>query len=263
MFLRKLKVKNPLVICITNNVVKNFTANGLLAVGAVPAMSESLQDLEGLIPVAKALLINIGTFTDANMSLFESALAIANKHDIPVVFDPVAAGASKVRLDLAKRLLNKGRISVLRGNASEIAAIIGEEQRAKGPDGSYHGSISQLALKANLELGIPIVITGKEDAIACQGNVVQLANGSSLMPLVTGTGCLLGAFLAAFIGITEKDHYFECLIEALSLYNIAGELSEQESFVKGPASFQQAFIDHLYTITGEDLIIYQNLVEES
>lgn len=62
MFLEKLKEKNPLIICITNNVVKNFTANGLLAIGAAPAMSESLVDLRGLVPVANALLINIGTF---------------------------------------------------------------------------------------------------------------------------------------------------------------------------------------------------------
>lgn len=263
MFLEKLKEKNPLIICITNNVVKNFTANGLLAIGAAPAMSESLVDLRGLVPVANALLINIGTFSDENISLFESATAVANKHQIPVIFDPVAAGASKVRLDLSKEILKNREISVLRGNASEIAAILGEEQSSKGPDGSYNGSISELALKANHELGIPIVISGKEDAIACQGKVVQLANGSPLMSLVTGTGCLLGAFLAAFIGIAEKDQYFECMIESLSLYNIAGELAEQESYVKGPASFQEAFIDHLYTINVNDLITYQNLLEEN
>ncbi|HGD5700670.1 TPA: hydroxyethylthiazole kinase, partial [Streptococcus agalactiae] len=101
MYLEQLKEVNPLTICITNNVVKNFTANGLLALGASPAMSECIEDLEDLLKVADALLINIGTLTKESWQLYQEAIKIANKNQVPVVLDPVAAGASRFRLEVS------------------------------------------------------------------------------------------------------------------------------------------------------------------
>ncbi|MGR1387022.1 hydroxyethylthiazole kinase, partial [Streptococcus agalactiae] len=111
MYLEQLKEVNPLTICITNNVVKNFTANGLLALGASPAMSECIEDLEDLLKVADALLINIGTLTKESWQLYQEAIKIANKNQVPVVLDPVAAGASRFRLEVSLDLLKNYSIS--------------------------------------------------------------------------------------------------------------------------------------------------------
>ena len=198
-FLEQLRASKPLTICITNNVVKNFTANGLLALGASPAMSEYQDDLEDLLPYASGLLINIGTLNDINWKLYKDALGIAEKHGIPTVLDPVAAGAGAYRKKVSLDLLAHHKISLLRGNAGEIAALIGKKIDVKGVDSTQAENIGELALKANQTFQIPVVITGQRDAIAVNGKVRLLDNGSSLMPLVTGTGCLLGAVLAAFI----------------------------------------------------------------
>ncbi len=125
MYLEKLRSQNPLTICITNDVVKNFTANGLLALGASPAMSEYPEDLEDLLPYAKGLLINTGTLTNETWELYKSALDIAEKYGVPTVLDPVAAGAGAYRKKVALDLLHHHTISLVRGNAGEIAALFG------------------------------------------------------------------------------------------------------------------------------------------
>ncbi len=202
-YLDELRKQNPLTICITNDVVKNFTANGLLALGASPAMSEYQKDLEDFLPSASGLLINIGTLSDKTWQLYKDALDIAEKNGVPTVLDPVAAGVGPYRKRVANDLIKNHKLSLIRGNAGEIAALIGEDVASKGVDSADVANIGQLALKAHKQLKLPIVITGKTDTIAVNGHVKLLHNGSSLMPLVTGTGCLLGAVLAAFIGVAS------------------------------------------------------------
>lgn len=219
-YLDDLKQNHPLTICLTNQVVKNFTANGLLLLGASPAMSEYQADLEDFLPQANGLLVNIGTLNDRSLQLYKDALDIAEKHDIPTVLDPVAAGAGKFRQQVALDLIEHHRISLLR---------------------------------ANQLLQLPIVITGETDAIAVNEKVLLLHNGSSLMPLVTGTGCLLGAVLAAFIGLAKEKDLLACLEEALSAYNIAGELAEKKFSEPLPGSFQIAFLDALHQVTNTDI----------
>ncbi|GDZ90369.1 hydroxyethylthiazole kinase [Streptococcus dysgalactiae] len=257
MYLEKLRQYNPLTICITNNVVKNMTANGLLAIGASPAMSECLEDLEDLLKIAGALLINIGTLTEDSCSLYQEAIKIAQANHVPVVLDPVAAGASRIRLRVSQKLLTTSSISLLRGNASEIAALVGDEQVSKGADGGQVEDIGAVALKASKMFNIPVVATGEVDAVACDGKVCLLKNGSAMMPLVTGTGCLLGAVLAAFMGVCSVEERLPCLVEAVSLYNIAGEIAEKKSANKGPASFQVAFVDALHQINSDILADYR------
>ncbi|SDL20709.1 hydroxyethylthiazole kinase [Streptococcus equinus] len=251
-YLDELRKQNPLTICITNDVVKNFTANGLLALGASPAMSEYQKDLEDFLPSASGLLINIGTLSDKTWQLYKDALDIAEKNGVPTVLDPVAAGVGPYRKRVANDLIENHKLSLIRGNAGEIAALIGEDVASKGVDSADVANIGQLALKAHKQLKLPIVITGKTDAIAVNGHVKLLHNGSSLMPLVTGTGCLLGAVLAAFIGVASDD-LLSCLEEAMSVYNIAGEIAERNSGIGLPGSFQVAFIDALHQISNDDI----------
>ncbi|WP_288166718.1 hydroxyethylthiazole kinase [Streptococcus pneumoniae] len=226
--LKLLKEKAPLVICITNDVVKNFTANGLVALGASPAMSEFPADLEDLLKYAGGLLINIGTLTDENWKLYQAALKIAEKYNVPAVLDPVACGAGEYRKKVADDLINNYKLAAIRGNAGEIA------------------------LAANEKFNIPIVVTGEVDAIAVNGEVVTIHNGSAMMPKVIGTGCLLGAVVASFIGL-EKGQELKSLETAMLVYNIAGEMAEKRPNGHLPGTFKVEFINALYEITDEDV----------
>ncbi|MCO4669312.1 hydroxyethylthiazole kinase [Streptococcus infantarius subsp. infantarius] len=252
-YLDDLRENNPLTICLTNHVVKNFSANGLLALGASPAMSEYQPDLEDFLPNASGLLVNIGTLQEESWQLYKDALDIAKKYSVPTVLDPVAAGAGPYRKKVASDLLNHHKVSLLRGNAGEIAALVGQDVKSKGVDSTDVDDIGHLAWLANQKLEIPVVITGKTDAIAVNGHVKLLKNGSPLMPLVTGTGCLLGAVLAAFIGLAKDGDLIACLEEAISVYNIAGEFAEVAAGNALPGSFQIAFLDALCKITNQDV----------
>lgn len=241
--LKLLKEKAPLVICITNDVVKNFTANGLVALGASPAMSEFPADLEDLLKYAGGLLINIGTLTDENWKLYQAALKIAEKYNVPVVLDPVACGAGEYRKKVADDLINNYKLAAIRGNAGEIASLVGIDVASKGVDSAGVDNIDEIALAANEKFNIPIVVTGE---------VVTIHNGSAMMPKVIGTGCLLGAVVASFIGL-EKGQELKSLETAMLVYNIAGEMAEKRPNGHLPGTFKVEFINALYEITDEDV----------
>ena len=250
--LEKLRGKNPLVICITNDVVQNYTANGLVALGASPAMSIYKEDLVDLLKYASALLINIGTLTDINYERFKAACEIANNYNVPIILDPVAAGGSKYRLDVCKYLLENYKIAVVRGNASEIGALIGETIESKGVDSGAVDNIGALALKANEVLKCAIVATGVVDAVCADGKIKLLKNGSAMMPKVIGTGCLLGAVVGAFVGV-DRENMLETLAYCLSSYNIAGELAEKKVNAHLPGTYQIEFLNALYEVTDKDV----------
>ena len=186
--LKSLKEKAPLVICITNDVVKNFTANGLVALGASPAMSEYPEDLEDLLKYAGGLLINIGTLTDETWKLYQEALKIAEKYNVPAVLDPVACGAGAYRKKVSEDLIKNYKLAAIRLNAGEIASLVGINVASKGVDSAGVDNIDEIALAANAKFNIPIVVTGKVDAIAVNGEVITIHNGSAMMPKVIGTG---------------------------------------------------------------------------
>jgi len=243
--LKLLKDKAPLVICITNDVVKNFTANGLVALGASPAMSEFKDDLEDLLKYAGGLLINIGTLTDDNWH-------------VPAVLDPVACGASAYRRHVVDDLLENYKISALRGNAGEIGSLVGMDIASKGVDSANVDNIGELALLANKKYNIPIVVTGEVDAIAVDGEVITIHNGSAMMPKVIGTGCLLGAVVASFIGL-DKDNVFKSLETSLLAYNIAGEFAEKRPNGHLPGTYKVEFINSLYEVTDGDISLHKKV----
>lgn len=209
-----------MVICITNDVVKNFTANGLVALGASPAMSEFPADLEDLLKYAGGLLIN--------------------------------SGAGEYRKKVADDLINNYKLAAIRGNAGEIASLVGMDVASKGVDSAGVDNIDEIALAANEKFNIPIVVTGEVDAIAVNGEVVTIHNGSAMMPKVIGTGCLLGAVVASFIGL-EKGQELKSLETAMLVYNIAGEMAEKRPNGHLPGTFKVEFINALYEITDEDV----------
>lgn len=262
-YLDQLRAKQPLVICLTNDVVKNFTANGLLALGASPVMSGCKEDLADLMPHADALLINIGTITPELANLYKEAARLANIHNVPIVLDPVAASAGAFRKSVALDLLHNYKIAVIRGNAGEIAALVDERIATKGVDSSGATEPGALAQRVAQTYKTVVVATGAIDGVATASQFVELGNGSSLMPKVVGTGCLLGAVVAAFVGIareltvakpnsdTSDDHmlYFDLARAALSTYNVSGELAELKSFGQGPGTYGVEFINALGAVT--------------
>jgi len=256
--LKLLKEKAPLVICITNDVVKNFTANGLVALGASPAMSEYPEDLEDLLKYAGGLLINIGTLTDETWKLYQDALKIAEKYNVPAVLDPVACGAGAYRKKVSEDLINNYILAAIRGNAGEIASLVGINVASKGVDSAGVDNIDEIALAANAKFNIPVVVTGEVDAIAVNGEVITIHNGSAMMPKVIGTGCLLGAVLASFIGL-EKGEELKSLETAMLAYNIAGKMAEKRPNGHLPGTFKVEFINALYEITDQDIKAFKKV----
>ncbi len=264
--LETLRKRNPLVICITNDVVRTFTANGLLAIGASPIMSECSEDLQDLIIHASALLINIGTLTPDKVSYYKEAIKLAKTHEVPIVLDPVGCHAGTYRLSVVLDLIKTGNISLLRGNQSEIKAIydaLSPEDTAnnstagKGVDGAQVEDSAVIAYRLARRIECPVVATGEEDYVSDGTRVFAVPHGHSVMTAVTGTGCLLGAVLAAFFSAyypcKDRLSIGEFLAYALAYYGLAGESAVKTSGIK-PGSFSVAFMDALYTLDDAVLV---------
>lgn len=258
--IKNLRAKNPLIICLTNDVVKNFTANGLIALGASPAMSACKEDLEDLLKYASALLVNIGTADQTSRQLYKEAMAIANRLGVPAVLDPVACGASAFRMTIAKELLADYKFALLRGNAGEIGALVGETIASKGVDSVGTADTASLAKVAAIKFGLPVVVTGEIDGVSDGKRTIALKGGSAMMPMVVGTGCLLGGVLAAFIGVNPDDPY-QATIDGMKAYNLAGELAEGIDYEQGPGTYAVNFIDELAALD-DDLFDEYNDIEE-
>ena len=206
--LETLRQRNPLVICITNDVVRTFTANGLLAIGASPVMSECSEDLKDLIVHASALLINIGTLTPDKVSYYKDAIALAKKHEVPIVLDPVGCHAGAYRLSVVLDLIKTGNISLLRGNQSEIKAIhdaLGPDDEdnnyteGKGVDGAQVEDSAVIAYRLARLINCPVVATGEEDYVSDGTRVFAVPHGHPIYDSCNGNrlsirGCI-GGFL--------------------------------------------------------------------
>src|SRR5712691_4844142 len=130
--LRELRERKPLVHQITNYVVMNETANATLSLGALPVMAHAPQEVEEVAAVAGALVLNIGTLSEHWVEAMLLAGRAANRAGAPVVLDPVGAGATLYRTETARRLLEELDVSVVRGNAAEIATLAGRDAEIRG-----------------------------------------------------------------------------------------------------------------------------------
>lgn len=258
--LEKLREEKPLVHNITNVVVTNFTANGLLAIGASPVMAYAKEEVADMAKIAGALVLNIGTLNEENVEAMLLAGHSANKHGVPVIFDPVGAGATPYRTETARKIVKELDIAVLRGNAAEIANVVGENWAIRGVDsGEGEGDLVALAAKAAKQLNTIAVITGEQDFVSDGAKTYSCNNGDSLLTRVTGAGCLLTSVIGAFCAV-EKD----CVLasaSALAVYGIAAELAAEDIEYQSPGSFQIELLNKLYHISAED-IHKQSLLEE-
>ncbi|MEH7417602.1 hydroxyethylthiazole kinase [Neobacillus drentensis] len=249
---KKVREVSPLVHNITNVVVTNFTANGLLALGASPVMAYAKEEVADMARIASSLVLNIGTLNAENVASMIIAGKAANEQGVPVIFDPVGAGATPYRTETAHNIIREVKVSVIRGNAAEISNVIGENWEIKGVDaGEGTGNKVELAIKAAQTTGSVVAITGKEDIISDGETTYVLSGGHPILTKVTGTGCLLTSVIGAFTGV-EKD-LLQAAAAAMAYYGVAAEKAAKKTAEAGPGSFQIEFLNQLALVTEEDI----------
>ena len=241
--LRRLREKRPLVHQITNYVVMNETANATLAIGALPVMAHALDEVEEMVGLAGALVLNIGTLSPPWVEAMLLAGRAANAAGVPVVLDPVGAGATSYRTETAKRILDEVDVAVLRGNAGEVATLAGVDAEVRGVESiGAAGSAGDVARAAASTLGVVASVTGSVDHVSDGERVVAVENGHPLLASITGTGCMSSAITGAFLAVRSDDP-LAAAAEALAAFGVAGENAAPGA--KGPGSFHVNLYDAL------------------
>jgi hydroxyethylthiazole kinase len=243
--LKNLREKKPLIHNITNFVVMNYTANALLACGASPVMAHASEEVEEMVSFAGTLVLNIGTLTPYWVDSMLKASRRANELNVPIILDPVGSGATKLRTDSAKRLIDEVSIKVVRGNASEVLSLAHQSSKTKGVD-SIHtvDEAADAALTLSKELNTTLAITGKVDLITDGERIYRVSNGHDLMGYCTGTGCTATVIIGAFLAVDPNP--VTATTTALAYFGLAGEKAAAKA--QSPGSFQIAVLDALYTI---------------
>ncbi|PRZ41881.1 hydroxyethylthiazole kinase [Antricoccus suffuscus] len=245
--LSRVRADAPLVQCITNSVVVNFTANAMLALGASPAMADIPQEAGAFASIASGLLINLGTPRAEQREAMTEAAVAANTAGTPWVLDPVAIGSMPVRTPFSYQLRDL-RPTIIRGNASEVIALAGDGAGGRGVDATDDVETALPAATAlAAQTGSVVAVSGPVDLVTNGTSAVRIANGSPLLTQVTGGGCALGAVMAAFAAVDEDR--LSTTIAAIMVYTIAAELAAEKS--TGPGSFAVGFIDALAAIDGD------------
>ena len=250
-----LREKSPLVHNITNYVAMNFSANALLAIGASPVMAHAVEEMDDMVAIASALVINIGTLDAEWIRGMLRAGRAAHRMGKPIVLDPVGAGATPYRTETAWEIIRECHPTIIRGNASEIMALVNADITSKGVDSSQSSddaveSAKQLALST----GAVVVISGATDYITDGTHTETITNGSPLMTRVTAMGCTASSMVGAFAGINPDA--FEAALHGMAAMGVCGELAVAQC--PAPGSLLTHFVDALYTITPEELVTRVN-----
>lgn len=251
--LEAVRARAPLVQCITNTVVQNVTANVLLALGASPAMVDVATEAGPFARVTDALLVNTGTPHAEPRGAALEAVHAAGDAGTPWVLDPVAVGALPVRTALARDLLAL-HPTVLRGNASEVLALLGDSAGGRGVDSTVGTEDARVASVAASDgrLVAAVAVSGAVDLLVAPGiGVVRVANGTDLLTRITGGGCALGAVVAAFTSVAPEDAG-AAAVAATAVHTIAAEIAARDA--GGPGTFQPLFLDRLASLTPEDVV---------
>ena len=247
---RTIREKAPVVHSITNYVVMNSTANALLALGASPVMAHAEEEMEEMVGIASALVINIGTLSPAWVRAMFRAAEAARKRRIPIVLDPVGAGATSYRTRTARDLIKAVPPEIIRGNASEIMALLDSNAKTKGVDSSASSDAAvEIGRALHAECGAAVCISGETDYTIGRSGVIRGRNGHIMMTRVTGLGCTASALCGAFAAVTPDPAV--AAAEAMAVMGIAGEIAVSGS--AGPGSLQVYFLDALYRLSAEDI----------
>jgi hydroxyethylthiazole kinase len=240
--LRQMREQKPLIHQITNYVVMNETANETLALGALPVMAHAIEEVEEMVGSASALVLNIGTLSAHWIEAMIVAGLAANNYGVPVVLDPVGAGATRLRTETAKRILGEIDVAVLRANPGEVAALVGATTEMRGVESIGAGANSpDLARRAAQKFAVVASVTGPVDHVSDGERGAEIFNGHPMLATITGTGCIASAITGCFLAASRT--YFDAAVEALIALGVAGEDAARDA--KGPGSFHVNLYDAL------------------
>lgn len=246
----KIRTNKPLIHNITNFVVMNYTANVLLACGASPVMAHAENEVEEMVAFAGALVLNIGTLTNTWIAAMLKAGRQATALGKPIILDPVGSGATTLRTNAAQQILAETKVSVVRGNASEILSLAGQHSKTRGVDTIHSvADASTAAGQLALELDTTLAITGPTDLVTDGKRFITIEGGHSLMPFVTGTGCSATAIIGAFLAVDVDA--VSAAATGLAFFGIAGEMAGATA--TGPGTFMINLLDALYNLTPEEV----------
>jgi hydroxyethylthiazole kinase len=270
--LKSIKEKNALTHCITNSVTINDCANAVLAIGGSPFMAEDAEELEEVVTIADVLVINIGKLSKEQIKSMKVSCESANKTNTPIVLDPVGVGVTELRNKTTLDLISNYDITAIRGNISEIKAIaklvgvLDESNAAKGVDVNADDIITKENLKANgdlicelaSKLDTVILASGPIDILTDGETTIAIDNGDDMMPLITGSGCMLSSIVGSCVGGSTP---LEGTLVAILAMNIAGEKARAkvDERDEGTGSFRAYLIDYLYKTNSETLINESNI----
>lgn len=270
--LKSIREKNALTHCITNSVTINDCANAVLAIGGSPFMAEDAEELEEVVTIADVLVINIGKLSKDQIESMKISSKRANETNTPIILDPVGVGVTELRNKTTMDLIENYDITAIRGNISEIKAIaklsgvLDESNTAKGVDVNVDDIITPENLKANgdlikelaSKLNTTILASGPIDILTDGETTIAIDNGDDMMPLITGSGCMLSSIVGSCIGGCNP---LEGTLVAILAMNIAGEKAREKVDKKdeGTGSFRAYLIDYLYKTNAESLVEKANI----
>lgn len=247
--LTKLRDAQPLVHNITNTVSANICANIILCIGGLPVMADDIHEVEDIVRRSQAVVLNAGTLNPLKLEAMVLAGKTANRIGIPVVVDPVGAGASRARGQGILRLFDQVKPDIIRANVSEVAFLAGREGETRGVEAAREKTFSpvEVGLAVAGKYGTVVCLTGKKDYVISDRDIYTVGGGHSLMSKVTGMGCMLSSVTGAFSAVTEDP--FLAGLAAAACFGAAGKKAGETSC--GPGSFQVNFFDSLYALTPE------------
>ncbi|MBW1677296.1 MAG: hydroxyethylthiazole kinase [Deltaproteobacteria bacterium] len=248
--IQEIREAKPLIHHLTNWVTIYDCAQITRATGALPVMAHAKEEVEEMVMLAGALVLNIGTLTSEFIESAALALKKADEKGIPVVLDGVGVGATELRTKSSLRLINEGRIAVIKGNAGEIATLSGAGAEVKGVESvSVEGSIEEHAKSLALRTGSVVAVTGKEDFVTDGERTARVLNGHSLMGEVVGTGCMAASVIGSFVSVSKNA--FTGTVCALSAYGIAGEIAAEKA--NAPMEFKHRLMDAVYGLNEDNM----------
>lgn len=260
-YLDRVRKMNPLIHNITNYVTVNDVANAVLAIGARPVMADAPEEAEDIVSISRAVNLNLGTLNAEKKKAMVIAGKTANAAGLPVVLDPVGAGASRHRTENARQLLEEVRFTVIRGNISEIKALATGSRSTSGVDASDADALTKDTGETAAETvrafsaanRCVTIVTGAEDMVADAERICFVSNGRPEMRRISGVGCMLSGITAAFLAASPGNP-FEAAAAAVCTVGLAGEIAwEHLREGEGNASYRSRIIDALYHMTAEEL----------
>jgi len=256
--LAAVREQRPLVHHITNSVTINDCANITICAGAAPVMAEAPEEVAAMVAAAGALILNIGTLSRGQVDAMLLAGRRANELGVPVILDPVGAGATEFRTATVRRLLDALEVAVLKGNAGEIGVLAGTGGSVRGVDsGGVTGDPVETARECARLTGTVVSMTGAVDVVTDGGRVYLIRNGNPMMDRLSGTGCMAASVTAAFAAVA--DDYAVASAAALAAFGRAGERAAAGA--RGPYSFRTALFDELAGLTPDDLAGHARIEE--